>query len=1434
MAKEVVNGKINISNIHGRVIKHDLWLNQALHTTDSPTFANISITGDTVVGGSLYVLGNATIIDSNLIEFDDNILVINRQETGAGVTLNQAGIEIERGSEENYRIVYNETSDTIRIGLVSNTQAVATRQDAPLVNGVVVWNDTENRLDTTDTIEIPVEFTSDVYVLGNIQCPNFMNVSGGINITSMYDISLSSSLGNVLMPLNQRLAFGSTTQSIRSDTSDNMYLTAGGNINFSLPYGKGINIPNEVPIVFANNGMVYTDLNNNLSLASGHDIILQPNIGHNVLVPYETGVLFGNTRVQGTELSNELFVSAASTYFTGQVILGTGIISGDTLGNIRVSKLAFGDGNGMCTSISDGNMHMYGDVIADNGISFGTMGYMVSASGNRTLQMQVPGYESYGFSGNIPVVKLCNAIEVSEYGSTFIQNISVNSTAMFFTTASFVGGIDMQNARIQGLPTPLASNEAATKEYVDLVKQGLYVKDSVDIATVTHANLATEMYIGCTIDNYVVTVGNRILIKDQIDKLENGLYFMSSSGSAERSSDLDNGESASGIFVFVKNGDTNKSLGWICNSVPGDDLVGIDDITFTEFTGLGQVVAGNGLVKTFNTLDVNVDNSSIEVDSFTDTLRIKNTCAGTGLTGGSGSPLSTLYDQSHVTVLGTIGTGRWEGTVVTIPYGGTGSDFFTHGNFIYGDGTSGMLSVPTLSCMSSGSIRVSGGSLAVYSQITFNDTAVIFANTNGVLTLTSQSPVYIHSQINNMCTIASIKVTDSICTATDWYITENSTTGDLVIGNSFTESLVFTHTSGVLSLGLLSCSSANVKDLSLEYSIFSGSSIQFSVTSTSSEWIKLTGSVPLRLAVSSQYETLSFFEYTHTRMQVNGTQESIRLVEYNDTVDNVLYIRIPQGTPAIDIYAYSTNADVKYIRDGIGALPDSYNTMWTVVYDTGTNTNACSSGNTVSMSDIDVFGNVLAHTKYPVFNYSPVSVGNYGIGFDRHQTNVISDPLLYNDNIPIQTGLDNDKIKFSTSASAIVDIGMYIKINTGPCIGRVAEIVEYNSGTQVATLSPGFNGTIPSIGDSVSVYSNSYSCIIYDETDSVFKLGYTNHKSNLNIQTLAGLDVNSMYIDSPLSNSIYTNGGAIVSGEVSIGSTLRVAGGVTSGSLCVSSAAPMLLFSTDAEISFGDSLRIFGGVTNGIAVYQNTVGILSIGTNGSLLCESIDIVTGNISCTVAPIIVYASSSSSLLIAQTYANIQSDLFNVSSANTRVQGVLEIQETLAVTGSVVLNCTTESIGIGTGGCLTVAGGVSIGKDTYIGGDLIVNGSINISGQVTFPVPTFSNTVNCTIASYYNSKVVRTADECTYICAVYVLPALDSFNTQFELDLPGRSTVLTNRNDIIATVSGYTDDTNIVSLFNTACVGIAGTTRILVKFQNNGTGLHYLNLIANYTAM
>ena len=171
---------------------------------------------------------------------------------------------------------------------------------------------------------------------------------------------------------------------------------------------------------------------------------------------------------------------------------------------------------------------------------------------------------------------------------------------------------------------------AAVKQYVDNTAQGLDPKESCRVATTASITIASDLNVGDAIDGVTLADGDRVLVKDQSTASQNGIYL--AGASPARAADFAVGSEEKGAFAFIEEGTTNADSGWVCTS-DGAAIVGTDAMTFAQFSGAGQIVAGAALTKSGNTLNVAVDSSSIEVSS--DALRVKALGVTNGMLAGS-------------------------------------------------------------------------------------------------------------------------------------------------------------------------------------------------------------------------------------------------------------------------------------------------------------------------------------------------------------------------------------------------------------------------------------------------------------------------------------------------------------------------------------------------------------------------------------------------------------------------------------------------------------------------------------------------------------------------------------------------------------------------------------------------------------------------------
>lgn len=79
-----------------------------------------------VVNGDLTVNGATTTVTSENLVVKDNIITLNQGETGDGVAKGTSGIEIARGTQPTYQIVFDEADDSVKIGTADALKKVAT------------------------------------------------------------------------------------------------------------------------------------------------------------------------------------------------------------------------------------------------------------------------------------------------------------------------------------------------------------------------------------------------------------------------------------------------------------------------------------------------------------------------------------------------------------------------------------------------------------------------------------------------------------------------------------------------------------------------------------------------------------------------------------------------------------------------------------------------------------------------------------------------------------------------------------------------------------------------------------------------------------------------------------------------------------------------------------------------------------------------------------------------------------------------------------------------------------------------------------------------------------------------------------------------------------------------------------------------------------
>lgn len=296
-----------------------------------------------------------------------------------------------------------------------------------------------------------------------------------------------------------------------------------------------------------------------------------------------------------------------------------------------------------------------------------------------------------------------NAVTADKILNGEISDAKVNSTIIVASGAyAMTGDLSLGTHKITNLADPTAGSDGATKSYVDSLSAGLRdFKESARVATVASlpssfsANALTSAQNGAiAIDGVTLSVTDRVLVKDQggagtagESPDYNGIYVVTDTGSAgspwilTRSADADeSSEVSSGMYLYVSEGTVNATSSWVL-STPDPIVLNSTALSFAQFSGAGQLTAGQGISITANTIsadldstmefynngirlsanaggsgttvsngsiDVNVDNSTIQINA-QDELELGSGAAGTALSYDAGtSSLNVKYDNSTI------------------------------------------------------------------------------------------------------------------------------------------------------------------------------------------------------------------------------------------------------------------------------------------------------------------------------------------------------------------------------------------------------------------------------------------------------------------------------------------------------------------------------------------------------------------------------------------------------------------------------------------------------------------------------------------------------------------------------------------------------------------------------------------------------------------
>ena len=646
-------------------------------TATSNTSGALQVTGGAGIGGNLYVAGTiygafAGNISGNIsakgntteVQFND----AGGQNASPAFTFNRTGnLLTVSGTVTGGNL---STAGTLSVTGNANVGNLGTT-DVVATGNISTGNATVNVVITSSTVTATANITGgNLLTAGNITGGNVISNAAVSTVTLSATGNISTTLGNITAGGNANITGTANVGNLTtggdingtgaSSTANVEYLTVRSTANITstatvgnLVSGGTANVTGNATV--GNLSTAGRATVGNLTMSAGAlvtgDLIPSANVTYdlgNSTRAWKDLYLSGDSIRLGTQtitsnadgvtLSNSINTTniTASNLISTLTLTASGAITGAnvTANNLSNTQVAFADGS---------------KIVGDANLTFTSTTGTLSANlftGTLTTNAQ-PNITSVGTLTDLTVTNVATA-NINGYAATVSSSAQSNITSLGTLTGLVVSGniqsnanvitdnilakginvtvtagtdgnivlapqgtgtVDVSSKRITGLATPTQATDAATKGYVDASSQGLDIKNSVRAATTTNITLEGTQ----TVDGVVLVAGDRVLVKNQTNATQNGIYVVGTPWTRAIDADV-NGELTAGSFTFVEEGTYNNDSGWVI-STNGEIVIGTDDIAWTQFSGTGAYSASDGVQLIGTNFSANVDNSTIAVVS---------------------------------------------------------------------------------------------------------------------------------------------------------------------------------------------------------------------------------------------------------------------------------------------------------------------------------------------------------------------------------------------------------------------------------------------------------------------------------------------------------------------------------------------------------------------------------------------------------------------------------------------------------------------------------------------------------------------------------------------------------------------------------------------------------------------------------------------------
>lgn len=477
-------------------------------------------------------------------------------------------------------------------GLLLNSTSVFQFRDSALTIGSSADGQLDINADTLLEITAPtVQFDTDGQVVS-------FGADGDVTLTHVADTALRLNSGMALQ-------FRDSAIGINSSADGQLDVDADTEVEITAPVvdinaSTSVNISNDLKLD-SDSAVLGFGADNDVTLTHVADTALMLN--SSMALRFRDSALSVSSPSDGTlaiAADTEVDITATTIDINGNAdISGSLGVGSTTMSTAKVSDLT---NNRIVIAGTSGELE------DDANFTFDGTTFAVTAATDITGDLDV---DNININGNT----------VSSTNSNSDITLSPNGTG----TVKVPSGYDDRSG--------LSALSLVTKGYVDAVKQALDIKDSVHVASTANVSLtagSSGLEAGDAIDGVTLVAGDRVLLKDQTDASENGIYVaVASGGTPARSTDADaSADVTSGMFVWVEEGTSNGDQGYVLTT---NNVITLNttDLTFTQFSGAGQITAGNGMTKSGNTINVVPDAVTLSVTA--DEIKLKGDVTTTAL-----------------------------------------------------------------------------------------------------------------------------------------------------------------------------------------------------------------------------------------------------------------------------------------------------------------------------------------------------------------------------------------------------------------------------------------------------------------------------------------------------------------------------------------------------------------------------------------------------------------------------------------------------------------------------------------------------------------------------------------------------------------------------------------------------------------------------------